>query len=216
MEEGKRTLSEGVNGLEIKVDVVSDHLLEEERNIFKKTTRRIEKAWKNVGMQKAALEAQKEAFEKEKEKNALIQAYTERLADKELSRLKKKMDRQENVRRMAVDLEWRNIKEEKRKIEEMRNAIKKEKKAAEKEMRMQRKIAEQEEHERKQNALTEDDILAIVREEILHQKEKEARKERKREERKAAKLKKKMMEQQSSVCGRDLQGSPAGVSEYEN
>ncbi|KAL6460547.1 hypothetical protein MHYP_G00305130 [Metynnis hypsauchen] len=96
MEEGKRTLSEGVNGLEMKVDFVSDHLLEEERNIFKKTTRRIEKAWKNVGMQKAALEAQKEAFEKEKEKNALIQAYTERLADKELSRLKKKMDRQEN------------------------------------------------------------------------------------------------------------------------
>ncbi|KAL7883680.1 hypothetical protein SRHO_G00013380 [Serrasalmus rhombeus] len=211
MEEGKRTLSEGVNGLEIKVDGVSDHLLEEERKFFRKATQRIEKAWKNVGMQKAALEAQKEAFEKAKEKNALIQFYTERLADKELSRLKKNMDRQEEERRMALDLEWRNIKEEKRKIEEMRNAIKKEKRAAKKEMRMQRKRAEQEEDERKQNAMTKDDILAIVREEILRQKEEE---ERKREESKAAKLKKKTMEQVTAEMERKL-ATTVEVSERE-
>ncbi|KAL7883683.1 hypothetical protein SRHO_G00013410 [Serrasalmus rhombeus] len=198
-------------GLEIKVDGVSDHLLEEERKFFRKATQRIEKAWKNVGMQKAALEAQKEAFEKEKEKNALIQFYTERLADKELSRLKKNMDRQEEERRMALDLEWRNIKEEKRKIEEMRNAIKKEKRAAKKEMRMQRKRAEQEEDERKQNAMTKDDILAIVREEILRQKEEE---ERKREESKAAKLKKKTMEQVTAEMERKL-ATTVEVSERE-
>ena len=100
---------------------VSDHLLEEERKIFNKTTRKIEKAWLNIGMQKAAIEAQREEFEKEKEKNALIQSYRERLAKKQLKRLKWKMDRQENERRMAVDQEWRNIEEEKRKIEEVRN-----------------------------------------------------------------------------------------------
>ncbi|KAI4881611.1 hypothetical protein NFI96_006861 [Prochilodus magdalenae] len=154
---------------------IQEVTLEEERKILQMKTRQINKEWKNIGIELMKIKTEKEGLEKEKDTERAMQIYRERVAEKEVQRQKIKLERKENIRRMLLDEEWRNVEAERVKIEEERNVVEMEKKLAEKEIRRQRRKLEREADARQRREydplLKRDDVVAIVRTELAVQKQ---------------------------------------------